>query len=77
MRRFCDVTVAFFSSLRRHCGGLNFNRISSKYLSKVLKCRGMSGIALEPDPLIFTASSMTSSGRHFGFSSKLNKNMFF
>ena len=33
----------------------------------------MSGIALETDPLIFTVSGMTSSSRHFGFSSKLLK----
>ena len=70
MRRFCDVTVAFFRSLRRHFGDLNFHRIFSKFLSKVLKYQGISGIALEHDPVIFTASGMTSSGRHFDFSSK-------
>ena len=73
MRHFDDVTVAFIHSLRRHCGGLNFHRIFSKFLSEVYKIRGMSGIAFEPDPLIFTVSGMTSSGRHFGFSSNLVK----
>ena len=73
MRHFDDVTVAFIHSLRRHCGGLNFNRIFSKFLSDVYKIRGMSGIAFEPDPLIFTVSGMMSSSRHFGFSSNLVK----
>ena len=54
IRRFCDVTVAFFNSLRRHRGGLNFYRIFSKLLSEVLKCQGMSGIAFESDPLIIS-----------------------
>ena len=30
-----------------------FYQIFSKFLSEVLKCRGMSGIAFEADPLIF------------------------
>ena len=71
MRHVDDVTVAFIYSLRRHCGGLNFNRIFSKFLSEVYKIRGMSGIAFEPDPLIFTVYGMKSSCRHFGFSLKL------
>ena len=71
MSRFDDATVAFFFSyLMQHWGGLNFCRIFSKFLSEVLKCREISGIAFVAYPLIFTVSGMMSSFRHFEFSSK-------
>ena len=59
-----------FTSLRRHCGDLSFHRFFSKLLSEVLKSREMSGTAFVADPLIFTLSDATPSGRHFRFTSK-------